>query len=80
MEVAAEARLHFPNDPEIAKAVGILQYRAANYPRATELLKEATAKRPEDATAFYFLGKSYHDLKDLGQCKLALERAVSLSL
>ncbi len=29
--------------PDIAKAVGILSYRRDDYPRATELLKEAAA-------------------------------------
>lgn len=80
LEVATQARQYYPNDPEVTKALGILQYKADNYPRAAELLKEVTAKQPQDATAFYFLGKSYHNLKDRGQCKAALERAVALTL
>lgn len=80
LEVAMRARQNYPNDLEVAKAAGILQYRMENYPRATELLKEVTSKQLQDATAFYFLGKSYHELKERGQCKSALERAIGLNL
>jgi tetratricopeptide (TPR) repeat protein len=80
MKVTTQARQSYPDDPEITKALGILNYKTENFPRAAELLKEATIKRPEDAASFYYLGKSYHELKQLGPCKAALERAVSLNL
>jgi tetratricopeptide (TPR) repeat protein len=80
LEVALRARQNYPADPEVGRAVGILQFKAENYPRAIELLKEVVNKRPEDATAYYFLGKSYQELKDRAQCKAALERSLALKL
>lgn len=80
LEVALRARQSFPSDPEVARAVAILQFRSENYPRAVELLKEVVSKRPDDATAYYFLGKSYHELKDRPQCKSALERSIALNV
>lgn len=80
LEVALKARQSYPSDPEIGRAVGILQFKAENFPRAIELLKEVVSKRPEDATAYYFLGKSYHELKDRPQCKSALERSIALNV
>jgi tetratricopeptide (TPR) repeat protein len=80
-DLITKVREAYPDDPEIAKALGILNYRRSNSPQfAVELLKEAAAKRNDDPEIFYYLGRSYHELKQWDECKGALERAVSLDL
>ena len=78
--LAEKARQAYPNDPEVAKALGILNYRRDYYPRAVDLLKEAAAKRPEDAEILYYLGETHRQLKQWAECKNTLERAASLRL
>jgi tetratricopeptide (TPR) repeat protein len=79
-ELAMKARQAYPDDPEIAKALGIINYRRGAYPQAMELLKEAAAKRKDDPQILYYLGALYRELKQYPECKGALERALSLNL
>ena len=79
-ELVTKARQAYPDDPDIAKALGILNYRRAYYPQSAELLKEAAAKRKDDPEVLYYLGEVYHQLKEYPDCKGALERALTLNL
>ena len=79
-DVAQKARQTYPNDPEVAKALGILSYRREIYPRSVDLLTEASAKRKDDPELLYYLGAAHYQLKQWNACKVALEHAVSLSL
>jgi len=79
-DLAQKARQSYPDDADVAKTLGILSYRRELYPRATELLKEAAAKRQDDAELHYYLGAANHELKQWNECKANLERAVSLKL
>jgi tetratricopeptide (TPR) repeat protein len=79
-ELVTKARQAYPDDPDIAKALGILNYRRAYYPQSLELLKEAAAKRKEDPQVLYYLGEVHHQLKQYSECKDTLERALTLNL
>jgi tetratricopeptide (TPR) repeat protein len=79
-ELVTKARQAYPDDPDIAKALGILNYRRAYYPQSAELLKEAAAKRKDDPEVLYYLGEVYHQLKEYPDCKGTLERALTLNL
>ena len=79
-ELVNKARQASPDDPDIAKTLGILNYRRAYYPQSLELLKEAAAKRKEDPQVLYYLGEVYHQLKQYSECKETLERALTLNL
>jgi tetratricopeptide (TPR) repeat protein len=79
-ELATKARQAYPDDPVIAKTLGILNYRRGFYPQAVELLKQATAKRKDDPELLYYLGEVHHQLKQWGECKGVLERALTLNL
>jgi tetratricopeptide (TPR) repeat protein len=79
-EVATKARQAYPDDPEIAKALGILNYRRGLYPQAAELLKIAGAKRKDDPELLYYLGTTYQQLKQWNECKEALQRSLDLHL
>jgi uncharacterized protein HemY len=79
-ELATKARATYPDDPEVAKTLGILNYRRGTYPQAAELLKEAAAKRKDDPELLYYLGQAYRQLKQRNECKGALARALSFNL
>jgi tetratricopeptide (TPR) repeat protein len=78
-ELVTKARQAYPDDPEIAKTLGILNYRRGYNPQAAELLKEAAAKRKDDPELLYYLGEVHHQLKQWDECKGALQRALTLN-
>jgi tetratricopeptide (TPR) repeat protein len=79
-ELVMKARQAYPDDPEIAKALGILNYRRGYYPQSAELLKEAAASRKDDPELLYYLGEVYRQLKQWKECEGALQRALTLNL
>jgi tetratricopeptide (TPR) repeat protein len=79
-DLVTKAREAYPDDPEIAKTLGILNYRRGYYPQSAELLKEAAAKGKDDAEVQFYLGEVYHQLKQYTECKAALGRALTLNL
>jgi tetratricopeptide (TPR) repeat protein len=79
-ELVTKARQAYPDDPDIAKTLGILNYRRGYNPQAVELLKQATAKRKDDPELLYYLGEVHHQLKQWDECKGVLERALTLNL
>jgi tetratricopeptide (TPR) repeat protein len=78
-ELVTKARQAYPDDPEIAKTLGILSYRRGFYPQSVELLKEAAAKRKDDPEVPYYLGEVYRQFKQYPECKAELERALTLN-
>jgi tetratricopeptide (TPR) repeat protein len=79
-ELVTQARQAYPDDPVIAKTLGILNYRRGLYIQSVELLKEAAAKRKDDPEVLYYLGEVYRQLKQYTECKGELERALTLNL
>jgi tetratricopeptide (TPR) repeat protein len=79
-ELATKARQAYPEDPEIAKTLGVLNYRRGYYPQSAELLKEAAAKLKDDPELLYYLGGAYRQLKQWNECKGTLQRALTLNL
>jgi tetratricopeptide (TPR) repeat protein len=80
LEMGAKARQAYPDDPELAKTLGILNFRRGLYPQSVELLNQAAGSRRDDAEIELYLGKSYQELKKWDECKPALERALALNL
>ena len=76
---ALQARVVYPRNSELAKALGILTYRKGDYPRAASLLKESSATRDIDPELCYYLGLAQHHLKDPA-AKSTLQRALDLNL
>ena len=68
-ELVMKARQAYPDDPEIAKALGILNYRRGYYPQSADLLKEAAARRKDDPELLY------RQLKQWKECEGALQRS-----
>lgn len=79
-EMATKARQAYPDDPELAKTLGMLNFRRGLYPQSVELLNRAAASRRDDAEIQLYLGRSYQQLKKWDECKSALERALALNL
>jgi tetratricopeptide (TPR) repeat protein len=79
-DMAAKARQAYPDDAELAKTFGILNFKRGLYPQSAELLNQAADSRRDDADIQLYLGRSYQQLKRWGECKSALERAVALNL
>jgi tetratricopeptide (TPR) repeat protein len=79
-DLATKARQAYPRDPELAKALGILNFRRGFYPQSLDLLNQAAATRNQDAEVQFYLGKTYQELKKWDECKAALGRAVAFHL
>lgn len=79
-EMATKARQAYPDDPDLAKALGILNFRRGLYAQSVELLNQAAGSRHDDADIQLYLGTSYQQLKKWDQCKSALERSLALKL
>jgi uncharacterized protein HemY len=75
-----KARQAYPDDPDIAKTLGILNYRRGYYPQAVELLKQAAAKRNDNPEVLYYLGEAHRQVKQWDECKAVLQRALMLNL
>jgi tetratricopeptide (TPR) repeat protein len=78
-ELAQKARQAYPQDAEVAKALGLLSYRRELYPRAEELLREAVAKKENDWELLYYLGQTHFKLKQWKECQTLLGRAVAVN-
>ena len=75
-----KARESFPNDPELAKVLGVLLFQKGDYGRAVNLLKESSAKISGDAELFYCLGAAQFQLKNRAESKVSLQQALALKL
>jgi tetratricopeptide (TPR) repeat protein len=79
-DYATKARLAFPDDAEVAKALGIVIYRQGDFSRAEKLLRESSSQRNSDAEVFYYLGLAEYQLKKTAECKMNLQQALNLNL
>jgi tetratricopeptide (TPR) repeat protein len=79
-ESATKARAALPDDPEVAKALGIIFYLQGDYTRAERLLKESANARNTDPEILYYLGMAQYHLKKTTECKNNLQQALNLKL
>jgi tetratricopeptide (TPR) repeat protein len=80
LQLATQAREAFPEDPDVAKALGILAYGQGDYARSSRLLQESASMLNGDAKVFYYLGMDQYRLKQQTESKRSLQRALDLSL
>jgi tetratricopeptide (TPR) repeat protein len=78
-EPAVKAREAFPDDPDVAKTLGMVVYRRGDYKRAAQLLRESAEKRTTDAELYYYLGMAHYQLKQKSESKRALNQAMALN-
>jgi|CZKI01.1.fsa_nt_gi tetratricopeptide (TPR) repeat protein len=79
-DLAAKARGSFPDDPELAKVLGIIDYRKADYAGAAHLLQESLHLRGDDPETLFYLGMSHYRLKELTESRAELQRALDLNV
>lgn len=79
-ESATKARDAYPEDEQVARALGILSLRRGDAPRAVQLLRESVRKLPNNAEAFYYLGQAHAKLNQKAEAKQALQQALALNL
>jgi tetratricopeptide (TPR) repeat protein len=75
-ELAAQAKLLQPNDPQISDTLGWAQYKLGEYQQAFELLQEAAGRLPGEAVVQYHLGMAAYSMGKAGLAKSALELAL----
>jgi tetratricopeptide (TPR) repeat protein len=80
LEAATKARQAFPDDAELARAFGIIVYRAGDYARAASLLEESAGKRDGDSELMFYLGMAQFQINKRTESKQALQRALELGL
>lgn len=79
-ELSVKAREAYPDDAELAKAIGIVMFRQGNFPRAASLLQESSRRRATDAELMFYLGMAQQQLKDQAASVRSLRRALELEL
>jgi tetratricopeptide (TPR) repeat protein len=79
-DMALAAREVYPEDAEMAKALGIILYNRNLDSAAENLLKESAGKRSQDAVVMFYLGMTQYRLKHAAAAKLSLQRALELNL
>jgi tetratricopeptide (TPR) repeat protein len=79
-ERVVKARQFFPDDPDLARAFGIIVYRQGDFSRAASLLKECSQRNGDDAEVMYYLGMAQHGLNQSAASKESLKRALALNL
>lgn len=78
--LAAKAREASPDDPALAKIMGVILVQRGDYSRAVNLLKQSAAKMNADAEVFYYLGSAQYHLKNRAESKANLQQALALKL
>lgn len=78
--LAEMAYTAYPDDPAVAKSLGILGYYQSKYSRSAELLRQCIAQNGADAELYFYLGMDYSQLKQNKESKQALTQALSLKL
>ncbi|MFT3868838.1 MAG: tetratricopeptide repeat protein [Nibricoccus sp.] len=80
-ELAQQARAALPNDPEIARALGILLFKKGGEPsRAVTLLKQAVPAKANDPELLYYLGLAQQQSKDTAGARQSLQKAIDSGL
>ncbi len=77
-KVLTTARELLPDDLDVGRALGEAAFLRGQYEWASRLLLETTAKFPDVAEVYYYLGMSYHQLQKKDAAQKALRRALEL--
>lgn len=75
-DMALKARSAFPEDPDVATALGIVDYRKGDFPGAVRVLQDSLRRRSGDAETRYYLGMAQYKAKDIANAKKELRRAL----
>ncbi len=79
-DLLSKSRESYPDDSDVAKALGILTYRKGNYSRAAQLLQQSGLGSKGDPETLYFLGMAQYQLKARSESKATLQKALASNL
>jgi tetratricopeptide (TPR) repeat protein len=74
------ARELYPNDLALARALGILAFKRGDFTRATQFLKDVTAKSPTDGEALFYLGMAQYKANKFAESRETLNSALKAQL
>ncbi len=78
--LATSARKAFPNDPELARLLGKVNYQRKDYKSAIQLLEESDRGRSLDSKGLYYLGMAHVAAGHQAQGLEILQRALAAGL
>ena len=79
-ELANKARRAMPDDPDLARTLGILSFQRKDYSRAIQLLQESERKNPLDGKSLFALGMAHFQLGHKSDAKKDLDRALAAGI
>lgn len=79
-ELAQKARRAYPDDPDLSRALGSINYRRGDYQAAVTLLRQSWRQREDHPQTAFLLGVSLFGLKNTSESRTFLERALQLKL
>jgi uncharacterized protein HemY len=79
-DFAMKARSSMPRDAELARTLGILSYRRAEYEGTVQYLDQSIRAQPEDAEAQFYKGMAHYRLKQKALGEQSLGTALKLKL
>jgi len=79
-ELANKARRAMPDDPDLARTLGILSFQRKDYSRAIQLLQERERKNPLDGKSLFTLGMAHFQLGHRSDAKKDLDRALAAGI
>jgi tetratricopeptide (TPR) repeat protein len=79
-DYAVKAAQTYREDADLAKVVGLVEYRRKNYTESLRSLNQSAQKKQDDAELFWYLGMDHYQLKQNAEAKKALQQAVALKL
>ncbi len=77
-KMLVKARELLPLDPDVGRALGEVAYHKGQFEWASRLLQESVDRGSGQADLYYYLGMSYHQLKNKVAARKALNRALEL--
>ncbi|MHB9009473.1 MAG: tetratricopeptide repeat protein, partial [Limisphaerales bacterium] len=75
IELAGRVQVAYPDDADLAKALGVSAYRRGDHAKAAAALRQSARKKADDAAVFYYLGMAQFNLKESALSKEALQKA-----
>jgi putative PEP-CTERM system TPR-repeat lipoprotein len=79
-DLAVKARAALPDDSALEQALGVIDYRRADYLSAKNLLTDVLAQRPNDPELNFYVGMTALNLKDAASAKKELQKALDFKL
>ena len=79
-ELANKARRAMPDDPDLARTLGVLSFQRKEYSRAIQLLQQSESKKPLDGKSLFALGMAHFQLGHKSDAKKDLDRALAAGI